>query len=126
VKVNCWVNGVSHDASKEVIVARLLEKKNLQLHPSLATSLPVEVTASKFTINDKFCLINVIFSEELSDLAIRSEDTWTCAELDAGLGGHKLQFWTMVDSCFNEEFPPDNVDGMTFGDLLHQLHPLFH
>jgi hypothetical protein len=71
----------------------------------------VEVTASKFTINDKFHLINVIFSEELSDLAIRSEDTCTLAELDAGLVGHKSQFWTMVEYCFNEGFPPDSVDG---------------
>ncbi len=38
-KVNCRVNGVSRDASKEVIIARLVEKKILQLHPSLATSL---------------------------------------------------------------------------------------
>jgi hypothetical protein len=126
IKVNCRINGVSRDASKEVIVARLLEKRILQLHPSSATLFPEEVTPSKFTINDKFRLINVIFSEELSDLAIRSEDTCTRAELDAGLVGHKSQFWTMVESCFNEGFPPDSVDGMTFGDLLHQLHPLFH
>ncbi len=33
VKVNCRVNGVSRDASKEVIVASLLEKRILQLHP---------------------------------------------------------------------------------------------
>jgi hypothetical protein len=33
VKVNCRVNGVSCDASKEVIVASLLEKRILQLHP---------------------------------------------------------------------------------------------
>jgi hypothetical protein len=32
----------------------------------------------------------------------------------------------MVESCFNKGFRPDSVDGMTFGDLLHQLHPLFH
>jgi hypothetical protein len=45
---------VSHDASKEVIVAHFLEKRIPQLHPSLATSLPVEevVTASKFMMND--------------------------------------------------------------------------
>jgi len=77
-------------------------------------------------MNDKFRLINVIFSDELSDLAIRSEDTVTRAELDAGLVGHKSKFWTLVATHFNEGFPPDSVDGMTFGDLLHQLHPLFH
>ncbi len=71
-------------------------------------------------------MINVIFSEELSDLAIRSEDTSTHAELGAGLVSHKLQLWTAVESVFNEVFPPDSVDGMTFSDLLHHLHPLFH
>jgi hypothetical protein len=39
VKVNCQVNGVSCNASKEVIVACLLEKRILQHHPSLTTSL---------------------------------------------------------------------------------------
>jgi hypothetical protein len=77
-------------------------------------------------LNDKFRLINVIFSDELSDLAISSEDSSTCAELDAGLVGHKSQFWRMVESRFNEGFPPESADGMTFGNLLHQLHPLFH
>ncbi len=98
VKVNCQVNGVRHDASKEVIVACLLEKRILQ-HPSLATSLPAEevVTTSKLTINDKFHLINEIFSEELSDLAIRSEDTSTCTELDAGLVDCKSQFWSIME-----------------------------
>jgi hypothetical protein len=102
VKVNCQVNSVSLDASKEVIVACFLEKIILQLHPLLATSLPVEevVTTSKFTLNDKFYLINVIFSEELLDLAIRSEDTSTHAELDSGLVSHKLQFWTIVPLTF--------------------------
>jgi hypothetical protein len=82
--VNCQVNGVSHDASKEVIIARLAEKKILQLHPSLATSLPnmqEGEAARKSMLNDKVRLINVIFSDELSDLAISSEDSSTCAEL---------------------------------------------
>jgi hypothetical protein len=84
------------------------------------------VTSSKLMMNDKFQLINIIFSDELSDLAIRSEDTSTRAKLDAGLVGHKSQFWTMVESHFNEGLPPGSVDGMTFGDSLHWLHPLFH
>jgi hypothetical protein len=48
--------------------------------------------------------------------------------LDAGLMvGHKLHFWIVVESCFNEGFPPDSVDSMTFGsDLLHHLHPFSH
>jgi hypothetical protein len=123
------VNGVSRDASKEVIIARLVEKKNLQLHPSLANSLSnmqEEEPARKFMLNDKFRLINVIFSDELSDLAISSEDSSTRAELDAGLVGHKSQFWRLVESHFNEGFPPESADGMTFGNLLHQLHSLFH
>jgi len=48
------------------------------------------------------------------------------AELDAGLVGYKSSFWTMVEKRFNEGFPPEGVDGMTFADLLHHLHPLFH
>ena len=83
-------------------------------------------TVHKISINDKFHLINVIFLDELSDLAIVSEDSSTRTELDAGLVGHKSPFWKMVEARFNEGFPPDSIDGMTFGDLLHQLHPLFH
>jgi hypothetical protein len=83
-------------------------------------------TVQKISINDKFHLINVIFLDELSDLAIVSEDSSTRTELDAGLVGHKLQFWNMVEARFNEGFPPDSIHGMTFGHLLHQLHPLFH
>jgi len=41
------------------------------------------VTVSKFTVNDKFHLVDIIFADELSDLAIRSEDVSTCTELDA-------------------------------------------
>jgi hypothetical protein len=33
---------VSRDASKEVKVARVLEKKILQLHPSLAAEIPAD------------------------------------------------------------------------------------
>jgi len=33
-------------------------------------------------------LINIIFSEELGEMALHSEDTATCAELDAGVVGH--------------------------------------
>jgi len=86
------VNGASRDASKEVIVARVLEKKILQLYPSWAAEIPeIDDNASdKFLLNDKFCLINVVFSDELSDEAIRSEESATHAELDAVLAGYKL------------------------------------
>jgi hypothetical protein len=56
VKVNCRINGASRDAPKEVIVARLLEKKMLQLHPSLAATQEQNEAVSvsnKITINDK-------------------------------------------------------------------------
>jgi hypothetical protein len=55
------------------------------------------VTSSKLMMNDKFQLINIIFSDELSDLAIRSEDTSTCTELDAGLVDCKSQFWSIME-----------------------------
>jgi hypothetical protein len=32
----------------------------------------------------------------------------------------------MVESNFNEVFPPEGIDDMNFGDLIHHLHPLFH
>jgi hypothetical protein len=54
---------VSRDASKEVKVARVLEKKILQLHPSLAAEIPADDcnTPEKNLLNDKFRLINVMF-----------------------------------------------------------------
>jgi hypothetical protein len=128
VRVDCQVKGVSRDASNKVIIAHLLKKKEiLQLHPSLGTSFHAEqaVIPSKFSMNDKFHRTSVIFLDKLSDLAIRGEDTVTCAELGVGLVGHKSEFLTMPTSHFNEGFLPDSVDGMTFGDLLHQFHPIF-
>ncbi len=122
LKVNYRVNGTSCDAPKEIIVARLLEKKMLQLHPSLAaTEVQPEaaIASNKITINDKFCLINVIFSSELADTALTSEQTITHAELDAGLVGHNSPFWKMVESRFNTGFQPDGVDGITHADLIH-------
>jgi len=129
VKVNYRVNGASRDAPKEIIVARLLEKKMLQLHPSLAaTEVQPEasVATNKITINDKFRLINVVFSSELADTALTSEQTITRAELDAGLVGHNSPFWKMVESRFNSGFLPDGVDGIAHADLVHHIHPLFH
>ncbi len=38
MKVKCHINCASYDAPKEVIVAHLLEKKLLQLQPSLAAT----------------------------------------------------------------------------------------
>jgi hypothetical protein len=88
IKVNNRVNGASHDLPKEVIVARILEKKMRALCPSLEVPQDEVVTVSRVTIHDKFCLINIIFSEELGEMALHSEDTATCAELDAGVVGH--------------------------------------
>jgi hypothetical protein len=76
-------------------------------------------TGSKFLLNDKFNLINVIFSEELSELAMRSEEATSHADLDAGLVGYK-------STRFKEGFPAGGVDGVTFADLLHHVHPLSH
>ena len=67
VKVNYRVNGAPRDAPKEVIVSKLLEKKLMQLHPCLTAQLTDDgsSTDSKSLLNDKFRLINVIFSDEL-------------------------------------------------------------
>ncbi len=120
IKVNCRVNGSSRDASKELIKARSLEKKIFQQYApgdripsSNSETLP---RPAKFGLNDKFCLINVIFSDELCDCALTSEQSATQAELDTGKVGHRSPFWQMVENHFNEGFPPDGVDGRTFGD----------
>ncbi len=130
VKVNCRVNGASLDASKEVIVARLFKKKIVQLYPSLVPGpeLPDDgnTTTNKFLLNDTFRLIIFFFSDELSELAMRSEEAALHAELDAGLLGHNSPFWRMVEARFNRGLPLEGVDWMTFGDMIHHLHPLFH
>ena len=94
----------------------------LQLHPSLAATQQQSETVSvsnKIMIYEKFCLINVIFSSELGELALKSEDTVSCVELDAGLVGNNSPFWKMVESRFNSSFLPDEVDGITHADLMH-------
>lgn len=129
VKVNCRVNGSSRDASKETIVARLLEKNIMKLYPglaALATDAEGEDAITRIGISDKFRLINIIFSEELHEKAMTSEEAATRAELDAGLVGHKSPFWQLVHLRFNEGFPPDSTDGPTFANLIHHMHPLFH
>jgi len=80
---------------------------------------------SRVTIHDKFCLINIIFSEELGEMALHSEDTATRTELDAGVIGHNSQFWKLVESHFNSGFPSDGVDGQKYPDIIHHIHPLF-
>ena len=100
------------------------------MFPSLAADVPTNATTvtvpHKISLNDKFHVINVFFSDELTELALRSEESATRAELDAGLVGHNSPFWKIVESSFNEGFPCDGTDGMTFADLIHHLHPLFH
>ncbi len=103
-------------------------KKIVQLYPSLVPRQPDDgnTSANKFLVNVKFCLINVIFSDELSELAMKSEEAATCAELDVGLVGHSSPFWSMVEARFNGGFLSEGVDGMTFVDMIYLLHPLFH
>jgi hypothetical protein len=121
------VNGSSRDASKETIVARLLEKIVMKRYPALAIDAEQdEESITRIGINDKFWLINVFFSEELHELATKSEEAATRAELDADLVGHKLHFWQLVHLRFNEGFPPDSTDGPTFANQIHHMHPLFH
>jgi hypothetical protein len=103
-----------------VIVARILEKKMHAWCPSLEVPQDEVVTMSRVTIHDKFRLINIIFSEELGEMALHSsEDTATRAELDAGVVGHNSQFWTLVESHFNSGFPSDGLDGQKYSDIVH-------
>jgi len=82
-----------------------LEKKILQLFPSLVADIPANATTAtiphKISLNDKFCLINVILSDDLTDLALRSKG-------------------------FTGSFPCDGTDGMAFADLINHFHPLSH
>jgi hypothetical protein len=59
----------------------------MQLQPSLATELTEDSssTDTKFQLNDKFHLINVVFLEDLSGLAMKSEETVSFLDLNAGL-----------------------------------------
>ena len=87
------MNGSSRDASKETIVARLLEKIVMKRYPALAIDAEQdEEIITQIGINDKFQLINVIFTEDLHELATKSEEAATRAELDAGLVRHKSHF----------------------------------
>jgi hypothetical protein len=127
VKVNCRVNGSSRDAPKELIVSHLLEKRIFAMYPTLAAEAGNDEShASRIGINDKFRLINVIFSEELHRMAVTSEEAASRAELDAGLVGHHSSFWQLVHVRFHEGFPPESTDGPHFLDEIQHMHPLFH
>jgi hypothetical protein len=75
-----------------------LEKKVLQLYPSLAAEILANGcnTPNKFLLDGKFFLINGAFSDELSDEALRGEQCATCTKLDAGLVGFKSLFCVTV------------------------------
>jgi len=75
-------------------------------------------------IHDKFQIINVIFSNELWELAASSGNMATREELDSGAIGAESRFWQAVQTRFNEGFPP-GVDGVKFADVVHHNHPLF-
>jgi hypothetical protein len=124
-QVDCQVNGSSHDALKELIVSHLLEKKILAMYPALATEASSE-EPNRIGINDKFRLIGAIFSDELHEKVMTSEETISHADLDAELVGHNSSFWQLVHMRFHEGFSPDSMDGQNFLDEIHHLHPLFH
>ena len=109
------------------MVSRLLEEWNFAMYPAIAVgAAEEEPQASRIGINDKFRLINVIFSEELHRTAMTSEEGPSRAELDAGLVGHNSSFWQLVHVRFHEGFPPDSTDGPSFLDEIQHMHPLFH
>ncbi len=92
---------------KELIVSRLLEEWNFAMYPVIAVgAAEEEPQASRIGINDKFCLIYVIFSEELHRMAMTIEEGLSCAELDAGLIGNNSFFWQLIHVRFHEGFPP--------------------
>jgi hypothetical protein len=85
-----------------------------------------EITASRVIIHDKFWLIKVLFSDELGDMVIHSEESATHPELDAKVVGHKSQFWQIIELRFNDCFLPEGTDGKVHADLVQHNHPLSH
>ena len=70
----------------------------------------------------KIHLINAIFSDELHEKAMPSEDeAISRADLDAGLVGHNSSFWQLVHARFHQGFPPDSTDGPNCLDENHHL-----
>ena len=122
VKVSVCIDKQLHDFPKHKIMHKLLEAKFLpttSTNGSSNTSAPVGRS-----IHVKFHLINVIFSEELHDLALISGNSTTCKELDSGTNGAKSHFWKLVEMHFNDGFPP-GVDGIMYTNKVDFNHPLF-
>ncbi len=59
-------------------------------------------------------------------MAMHSEESATCAELDARVVGHKSQLWQWVEVKLNDRFLPDGTDRKVHADLVYNIHPLFH
>jgi hypothetical protein len=60
------------------------------------------------------------FSDELTELALRSEESATRTQLNARLIGRNLPVWIFFEGRFNEGSPCDGANGMAFADLIHQ------
>jgi hypothetical protein len=121
------VNGSCHDVPKELIVSHLLVKRIFAMSPTLAAKAGNEESRmSRIGINDKFHLINVVFSEVLHRKAMTSEEAASHAELDTGLVGHPSSFWQLVYVRFHEGSPPESTNRSNFLDKVQHMHPLFH
>ena len=82
VKVTVCINKQSRDLPKHKMMHKLLEAKFL---PTTSTNLSGDNSAPvSRTIPDRFHLINIIFREELCDLALMSGNSATYEELNSG------------------------------------------
>jgi hypothetical protein len=105
----------SKDLSKEGIVCHIMEKEFIsQLvtgqasvpgTASGADSAPAEVVTlaspSIVTINNNFCLVNVMFCKEVMEISSQCGSTATQSELDTNMVGTNSPFWNKVASSFH-------------------------
>jgi hypothetical protein len=70
------------------------------------------------TVHVRFCLINCLFSDELSSNA-NFADSIDRAALDAGAVGSNSSFQTLCVGRFNNGFPVDSIEGPLFANRVH-------
>ncbi len=73
------------------------------------------------TINEKFHLLNWLFSGEIDALVAITEPV-SRVELDTGAVGGDSNYWKMVKQWFNEGFPENSDDSPAFAVYVYFMH----
>jgi len=105
-----------------MMVQCLMAKK---INDSIGSSedvVAVPTAKPQKTVHVRFCLINCIFSDELSCNA-NSADSVDRAALDARAVGLNSLFWTLCAERFHNGFLVDSIDGPLFANKVHFSHP---